>query len=428
MGSAHEQASWCGLSGDIIVSMQRKLKLLRAHIADNWKFSLIVLAVVVILSLLLTYKLGSLVGGLSQSEAEVKALLAGDNLHIGEVIREPLFLPYEGLQYLLQFTPFTGPAGIRSIGALFGLLSVMAMFYIFKKWYTLRIAALGSILYATTSWFLHTLRFANESASYLLLPLLVAAMIALQAKARSRLAMACALVFGLSALYISGVILFLLPAVIIKRKVIIKALRSQPLWYKLVIAGIGVLLLSPLAVMIAKPLPGSSALSNLAQLFGLPGEGLHSIKAMVFTLKDRLADIFVYNTSGPLFAPGHLPWFDICTAVLVAIGAVQFARYWRLDRSKLIAILGLLSLVLIALGGPVSSVILLPFLFLFAVEGLKWLLEIWLEIFPRNPFARGFAVSIICLLTFSVSFYQVNKYYFAWGKAPETRQVFNNHP
>jgi hypothetical protein len=180
--------------------------------------------------------------------------------------------------------------------------------------------------------------------------------------------------------------------------------------------------------MIARPLPGTTAAANIAQLFGLPSDGLHSVKLMAFTLKDRLADVFVYNTSGPVFTPGHLPWFDICTSVFVVIGIVQFVRYWRLDRSKLIATAGFVSLVLIALGGPVSSVVLLPFLFLFAVEGLKWLLEIWLEIFPRNPFARGFAVTLVCLLTFSVSFYQINKYFFAWGKAPETRQVFNHRP
>lgn len=408
--------------------MQKKLKLFRAYIADNWKFSLLMAAVIIALSLLLSFKLGSLVGGLSRSESEAKTLIATNQLNLGEVIREPLFLPYEGLQYLLQFTPFTGPAGIRSIGALFGLMSVIAMFYIFKKWYTLRIAVLGSILYATTSWFLHTARYADEAASYLLLPLLVAAMIALQSKARSRLAMAAALIFGLSALYIPGVILFLLPAVIIKRKLIFKALRLQPLWYKFVIGVVGLGLLAPLAIMVIKPLPGSSALSNIAQLFGLPGDGLHSLKTMIFTLKDRLSDIFVYNTAGPVFTPGHLPWFDICTTALVVIGAVQFARYWRLDRSKLIAVIGLLSLLLISFGGPVSSVILLPFLFLFAIEGLKWLLEIWLKVFPRNPFARSFAVVIICILTFSVSFYQINKYFFAWGKAPETRQVFNKHP
>lgn len=408
--------------------VQKKLKHFRAWVADNWKFSLLITVTVSILGLLLAYKLGSLVGGLSQSESEIKILTANSGLGLSEVVREPLFLPYQSLQYLLQFTPFTGPTGIRSIGALFGLLSIAAMFYIFKKWYTLRMAVLGSVLYATTSWFLHTSRYADQSAAYLLLPLIVAAMIALQSKVRSRLAMACVLVFGLSVLYIPGVILFLLPAVIIKRKVIIKALRVQPIWYLAITSLIGLILLTPLVVMLLKPLPGSSAIGNLAQLFGLPGDGLSSVKDMAFALKDSVIGIFAYNNSGPIYVAGHLPWLDICTTVLVAIGVVQFARHWRLHRSKLIAIVGLMSLGLIALNGPVSSVILLPFLFLFAVEGLKWLLEVWLEIFPRNPFARSFAISLVFLLTFSISFYQVNKYFLAWAKAPETRQVFNHKP
>ena len=408
--------------------VKKKLKIFRAWAADNWKFSLVIVGVSIALGLLLTFKLGSFVGGLSESEATYKILVASDGLGASQIIREPLFLPYKGLLYLLQYTPFTGPTGVRIVGALFGLLGVLAMFYIFKKWYTLRIAVLGSVLYATTSWFLHTARYADEASSYLLIPLLAAAMIALQAKARSRLAMAAVLVFGLSAIYIPGVILFLLPAIIIKRKVIFRALRLQPLWYELLVGATGILLLAPLVAMLVKPLQGSTALSNLSQLVGLPGSSFHSAKDMLFTLKDRLADIFVYNSSGPVYVPGHLPWFDICTTVLVLIGMVQFTRYFRLDRSKLIATSGVMCLALIALGGAVSSVILLPFLFLFAVEGLKWLLEIWLEIFPRNPFARGFAVTMVCILTCSVAFYQVNKYFFAWAKAPETRQVFNKHP
>jgi hypothetical protein len=408
--------------------MAKTVKRFRAYIADNWKLGLPAFLALLTLCFLLTYNLGNLVGGLSETEFQYQQTLAANGLSLAEVVREPLFLPYTGLLYLLQFTPFSGPTTVRSVGVLFGLLSVFGMYYIFKKWYTTRIAILGSVLFATTSWFLFTARYADPAASYLLLPLLVAAMIALQAKARSRLAMALAMVFGLGVLYIPGVILFLLPAAIIKRKVIFRALRLQPWWYKSLLSLLALVLLAPLAAMAAKPLPGSSALSNLSALIGLPEEGLPSITLMLTNLKDRLSDIFAYNTLGPGFVPGHLPWFDICTTVLVAFGIFQFARHWRLDRSKLIVIAALLSLLLIALGGLVNSVILLPFLFLLAVEGLKWLLEIWLEVFPRNPFARGFAVALICVLVLSVSVYQTSKYFFAWGRAPETRQVFDKLP
>lgn len=409
--------------------MKKNLKLIRAYIADNWKFTIPIVLGLGLLGLLLTFKLGSLVGGLANFEYVNKLHVATNSIGLSTVVREPVFLPYEAMLYFLQLTPFGGPAAIRVIGVIFGALSVLAMFYIFKKWYTTRIAILGSVLYATTSWFLHTSRLAEPSATYLLLPLLAAVIIALQSKPRSRFTVTLAVIFGFSTLYIPGVIWFLLPAVIIKRKVILRALRLQPIWYKTIIVLLSLVMLVPLTLGIIKPIPGEhTALENLQLLAGLPSEGIHSLSTIASNAWHRIADIFLYNTAGPLYAPGHLAWFDIATSLLVLLGAIQFIIHWRLDRSKLLAVIGGVSLVLIALGGPVNNVILLPFLFLIAVEGLKWLLDTWLGVFPRNPFARSFAVGIIVLLVGTIGTYQLNKYFNAWAKSPETRQVFNQRP
>lgn len=408
--------------------MQRKIKHIRAFILDNWKVVLLATVTIGLLGLILIFKLGSLVGGLSRSEYQLQQLIAHDGLGLGMIARDALFLPYNFMLYLLQFTPFTGPTGVRSTGVLFGLLGAAGMFYIFRTWYTTRVAMLGTTLFATSSWFIHTARFADPAASYLLLPLLVAAMIALQSKVRSRLAIAAVVIFGMAMMYLPGAILFIIPALVIKRKVVIASLKAQPLWYKIVLGFIATTMLIPLALTLIKPLPDTSTLANTLSLIGLPGTDLHGLTAMIAHLRDSLASIFVYSGSGALYTPGHMPWFDICTSVLAIIGAVQFARYWKLHRSKLIGIAALLSIILIALGGAVSSVVLLPFLFLFVVEGLKWLLETWLEIFPKNPFARSFAIIMICFLTASIVSFHINKYYLAWARAPETRQVFNNTP
>lgn len=409
--------------------MKKKFKIARAFIADNWKLSAPIVLALAALGLLLTYKLGSLVGGLSESEFASQQLLAQDGYSLQNIIREPLFLPYTLCLYLLQFLPVSGPSALRGVGAVFGMFSILGMFYIFKKWYTTRIAILGSVLYATTSWFLYTSRFADPKVSYLLIPLLVGAMIALQAKARSRLAMGSTAIFGITALYIPGLIWFLLPALIIKRRVILAALRMQPLWFKIGLGTISTVLIAPLFIMVAKPIPGvATSLGNIKGLLGFPTDGLHGFTAMAHTLKDTLSNVFAYNTAGPLFVPGHLPWLDTITIILVLIGIVQFARHWRLDRSKLIGILIILSLVLISLGGLVSPVILLPFLFLFSVDGLRWLLDLWMRVFPVNPFARGFAVFCVSVLVLSISTYHLNKYFLAWGRAPETRQVFDKLP
>lgn len=409
--------------------VKKKLKRLRAYIVDNWGRGVLILVAIAALGFLLTYKLGSLVGGLAPAEFNNQQIIAHEGMSIHNVVREPIFLPYTALMYLLQATPFTGPTGVRAVGALFGALSAFGMFYIFRKWYTLRIAMLGTLLYVTTSWFLHTARMADPAVSYLLVPLLVAAMIALQAKARSKIAVILAVIFGISTIYIPGIIWFLLPAIIIKRRVIFRALRLQPLWYQICLGLISIVMLAPLAIMAIKPIPGhASAGQNALSLIGIPSEGLHSVATSAAILWDSLRDVFAYSTAGPLYGPGHMPWLDIATVVLVLLGIVQFVVHWRLHRSKLIAIVGLLGLVLIALGGLVSSVVLLPFLFLFVVDGLRWLLERWLSVFPRNPFARGFAVAMVTVLVLSISTYQLNRYFYAWAKAPETHQVFNNYP
>lgn len=408
--------------------MQRKIKHIRAYVLDNWKVVLLATVTIGFLGLLLIFKLGNLVGGLSNSEYQLQQLIANDRLGLGTVARDALFLPYDFMLYLLQFTPFTGPTGIRIVGVLFGLLGAAGMFYIFRTWYTTRVAMLGTVLFATSSWFIHTARFADPAASYLLLPLLVAAMIALQSKVRSRLAITAVVIFGMAMMYLPGVVLFIIPALVIKRRVIFASLKAQPLWYKITLGFTSLIMLIPLVLTLIKPLPNVGTFTNVLSLIGLPGTNIHSLSSMITQLRDSLASIFVYSNAGALYTPGHMPWFDICSSVLAIIGAIQFARYWKLDRSKLIGIAALLSIILIALGGAVSNVILLPFLFLFVVEGLKWLLETWLEVFPKNPFARSFAIIVICVLTASIVSFHINKYYLAWGRAPETRQVFNNIP
>lgn len=417
------------LSGILTFSlMKKKYNRIKAFVADNWKLGVLVIATLSGLLFLLSLQLGTLTGGLSASEFQYQQAIANQQLSINQIVRDPLYLPYMLMLYLVQISPFGGPAAVRSVGVLFGLGSVIGLFYIFSKWYTGRVALLGTLLFATSSWFLHTVRYTDPVVSYLLLPLLIAAMIGLQTKVRSRLAMLGVTVFGFSMVYVPGVILFLLPAVIIKRNVIIAALRAQPLWYKGLSALVGIALISPLMIMMAQPLPGRTGVQNLLSIIGLPTSGLQSLGSMITELKQSLLDIFIASNAGPIYTPGHLPWFDIATSILVVLGLIQFIRHWRLDRSKLIAILIGLSLVLIALNGPVSSIVLMPFLFLFAVEGLKWLLNTWLQVFPKNPFARGFAIILVTVMVLTVAVFHINKYYLAWADAPETRAVFNKIP
>jgi hypothetical protein len=405
--------------------MERSTKVVKAWLADNWRVSLVTIAGIGIVATLLLYKLGNLVHGLSASEFDIQQAIAHNTLSLEHIIRDPIGLPYYLGLYIMQLSPFHGPTTVRFVGAVFGLLGAIGFFYILRKWYTLRMAIFGTALFATSSWFLHASRFASVEASYLLLPLLIAGVVHIQSKARSHLVLLLVTILGLFSLYIPGMIWFLVAAVFLQRHVIFRSLKLQPIWFRVTIALIALILLAPLVIMIVAPIGEAS--SNILSLMGLPTQ-IPSFAQIIKNIAHLLGNIFVYNTQGPVFVPGHLPLLDAATGALVLIGLFQFIMHFKLARTQLIAIVGLFGTLLISLGGPVSLVLLLPFLYLLAVEGLKWLLKRWLQIFPRNPFARSFGVTIVAVLVLATCAYHINRYYLAWGHNPETRQVFNKLP
>jgi hypothetical protein len=405
--------------------MERPLKVFRAWLTDNWRLLLTILIGIGSVSFLLLFKLGSLVHGLSDSEFALQQGIAHNSLSLQHLVRDPINLPYNLGLYIMQFSPFSGPTTVRLTGAVFGLLGAIGFFYILRKWYTLRMAIIGTTLFATSSWFLHAARYASPEASYLLLPILIAGVIYIQSKARKHLVLLLVTILGLLSLYIPGMIWFLLAALFLQRHVIFRSLRLQPLWFQLTIGFISIVLLVPLVAMIVWPLGEST--QNILSLMGLPTH-LPSMIVVLKNIAHIIGNIFIYNVQGPLYVPGHLPLLSAATGALAVIGLVQFILHFRLARTQLIVLVGLLGTILISLGGPVALVLLLPFLYLVVIEGLKWLLERWLQVFPRNPLARGFGVGMVIILIGATSFYHLNRYYLAWGHSPETRAVFNKVP
>lgn len=407
--------------------MKRQFKVVRAWLEDNWRLWAVILAGVGAVSLLLLFKLGSLVHGLSSSEYELQQAVAHDALSLETLLRNPLYLPYYLALYVIQLGPFHGPSAIRFAGAAFGLLGAIGFFYILRKWYTLRMAVFGTALFATSSWFLHTARFASPEASYLLLPLLIAGMVHIQAKARSNTVFLLVVILGLLCLYIPGLVWFLLPAAILERDIIIKSLKVQPIWFMALTGIVALLLIVPMFTMLVWPYVQGNATKHLLALIGLPSH-FPTMVEMIKNAGHLVANIFAYNNQGPLYVPGHSPLLDASTGALVLVGLYRFLVHFKLDRTKLLAIVGVIGILLITTGGPVPLALLLPFVFILAVEGIKWLLDLWLTTFPKNPLARGFGIGIVIVLVLSTSLYHVNRYFLAWGHAPETRAVFNKLP
>ena len=407
--------------------MKRLLRVVRAWLEDNWQVSLVVVGGIAAVSILLLFKLGSLQHGLSESEFQLQQLISQHLITPKLLLRNPIYLPYYLALYVVQLGPFHGPSAVRFVGALFGLLGAVGFFYILRRWYSLRMATFGTALFATSSWFLHAARFASPEASYLLLPLLIAGVVHIQTKVRTRPVLFLVVLLGLLCFYIPGLIWFLIPAVALEWHVITRSLKLQPWWFLAVLALTGILLFVPAIVMLVSPFPPITTSQNFLALVGLPAH-FPSPAVIVKNAGHLLSNIFAYNNQGPLYVPGHLPLLDVATSTLALIGTYQFARHFKLDRTKLLAILGIIGALLITTNGPVSTVLLLPFVYFVAVEGLRILLEMWLKVFPHNPFARSFAVGIVVVLVAAISVYHLNRYFLAWGHAPETRAAFNKLP
>ena len=402
--------------------MKQSWKRTKTIIADNWLLWVIVAAVLGIVVTALTYQLGSLTGQASVTEHQIVNRVSDQAIGLRSILENAVYLPYQLVMYLLQFTPFTTLASVRAISGLFGLLGIAGFLYILYKWYTLRIAVLGTVLFASSSWFLHTARFADPAASYLLIPLLIAGVVALQSKTRPRWMLLLTTLLGLSIMYVPGLIWFLVPAIFLHRKIIFGSLRRQPLWFN---AAIGLMIAVMLVPLVFSTLFSiNNGTDSLLSILGLPSS-FEPFTSVLKTAAITVSNIFAYNKAGPLYVPGHLPWLDAATNLLVAIGLYQFVRHIGLNRSKLLVFLGTVGLLLIALGGSVAPVLLLPFVYVLAVEGLKWLLDSWLKVFPRNPVARSLGVVLTIVVVGMIAAYQTQKYFLAWGKAPETHAVFN---
>src|SRR5579864_2395726 len=120
----------------------------------RWRPPLLTLALFLVLTLLLLYRLGSLMPTLSQ--AEISARSASNSLH--SILHNPVNAPYTLVVYVLIRLHHHGALALRSVTALYGLLSLGGFYYILRRWQSLRVALLGTLLFGTSAWFLHIAR------------------------------------------------------------------------------------------------------------------------------------------------------------------------------------------------------------------------------------------------------------------------------
>ncbi len=380
-------------------------------------FLMLILGLTVVAGLF-WFRLDSLVPGVSQTESTTVQQVQSRSLSARDILDNPLYLPHQLAQYGLEKLGFTGIFWLRSIGALFGVIAVFSMFFIIKHWHTNRVAVISIILFATSSWLLHSARLATPETTYLLLPLLILIGTRLQQGDHPFTTLSLAAFAGGLMLYVPGMVWFILPGAIWQRKRLLdQSADVNRLWNILLPVGFVILLL-PLGYALA-------ADPDLIKVWlGLNNEIVSVTEALKNILKVPVY-VFVRGEADPAIGLGRLPLLDVATAAFAVFGAYWYGFHRKLDRTKFV-LGGLgLSFVLAGLNGILSSTLLLPFIYLLAAGGITFLLQQWFTVFPRNPLARGVGIGLIVAVVVSASFYHTQRYFVAWPNAPATKQAFS---
>lgn len=367
---------------------------------------------------LLLYRLGSLTGGLSNRE--VTQQLFSSSWH--NLAHNPLNAPLTVVQWLL-LTLFShhGQTLARLPSVLFGILTLIAFAYVLRRWYGLRTAIFGTVLFGLSSWFLHISRLGTTDILYLwAIPTLLAVHLAWQRYIAKPWASFLAIVALAALLYIPGLVWLIFISLLLHPRQFAATWQHLKYWW----ARVGLVVLFILLVA-----PLSWAFLRTPTLFqswlGLP----HTFEQPIDTVK-RLADsvsFFVFR--GPKLPElwlDRLPLLDIFSIVMVLLGSIFYGRHILLPRTRLLVSLFVLGAVFFALHGPVTFSLLVPIIYFVIAAGVGYLLHEWLRVFPRNPLARSVGFGLLGVVIILSCTYNVRAYFVAWPHSPTTSITFHN--
>lgn len=393
----------------------------RLGLAYAWRPAMLAGFLAVLLYFLLWFKLGSLVAGLSPEEAIAQRHLALKDISFRSLLNNPLYLPYSLILYVLQALGLHGPTALRGVSAVIGTISAMAFYLIIRRWHTPRLALFGTLLFSTSSWFLHLSRYGSTDILYVGIIAVLLTGVWLQQSKRRRLMLVFALLAGTLYIYVPGMIWFILIIGFWQARRLIGEMKRVPWWFNVLIGLGGVALLFPL---------GWSLVQNpllIKPLLGLP-ERWPTICELLGNIINIPMHIFVRGPNDPAkWLPGT-SYLDIFSGMMLIIGAYWSLFRFRLDRVRVTYGVLILGTLLIISGGPTSIALLLAPLYLLITAGMTFMLQQWFTVFPRNPIARSLGTSLLSLAVLVTVFYHINHYFIAWPHAPAVRNTFTHKP
>ncbi|HSX27592.1 MAG TPA: hypothetical protein VLG25_02320 [Patescibacteria group bacterium] len=391
------------------------MKRVFSFIANKWRTIFIALSVIVISISLLWAGLASLLPGVSNEEV----LYSKRHANLRQVADNPINIIHGTLTSLPQLFNIHNVVLLRSVSSLFALAAIIAFYYVVKSWHTPRVAILSTLLFASSSWFLHLARLGLPDINFTLLIVVIMLGLFIQKGRYPTTSLLAICVVGTLLIYTPGMIWFIIPALIWQRKRLNSVLRSGAYLLAIACVAIITILLAPL-IRAAWLQP-----EILRAIAGLP-EHMPTPAVLLDNFIHIPLRLFFRGPSNQVLWLSRMPLLDVFSSAMIIVGAYSYWFKRRLDRTKAIAGMSILSLLLVSLGGPVQLIVLAPVIYLLVAAGLNLMLQQWFTVFPRNPLARTIGKSLIMLVVLMTVYYNVNHYFIAWPNTPETKAVFSH--
>jgi len=387
---------------------------IRKFLVHGWQPTLLYIIAISALASLFVFRLGTLLPGLSESE--ITAVSQSSSL--GTIANNPINAPHKLGQLAIRNIGRDGAVAARIISAGFGLLSVYLFFSIARRWFTLRIAFFGTMLFATSSWVLQTIRNATPDVMLFGSLALVLCGLWLRFGAKRSIAWIATGLVTAICLYIPGLVWFVVGFVVWQFPAITKELRRTPPISSVLSGLFFLLLLTPLFGAIVRDISVLRALAGLPQFF-------IGWQAFAINLVDAPLQLFVRGPHNPALWLGRLALLDIFTTAMFVLGVYSLYLGRTLDRIKLLSGAFIIGVILVALNGPINITILLPFVYISVTSGLRFFLQRWFTVFPRNPLARSIGLVLIVAAIVVSAAYNTARYFVAWPAAPATQSAFD---
>lgn len=337
---------------------------------------------------------------------------------VDEIRNHIIYAPIKVVQIvILKFT--SDDVWIRLASALAASFAALILYLLLRKWFTRRISLLTTVMYVTSSWFLHNGRLAGVDILFMTVwPVLLLVCMWLLTQHHDRKLPVAAVLIALT-LYIPGTWLFLLAGIITFRRIFFRAYTRLSNKVRLFSIGAFIVTLLPLFYSFLRG--QKQILEWLGWEYNQSLSPLHFLRNFWEIPKQ----LFISGPSESMQWLSGTPVFDVFSLSMLLLGFYAYRAGYYPAREKLVFGAIILSVLMIGIGSVASIGLLLPLLYIVIANGLAYMLQSWFTVFPKNPIARSVGVILLMIVIILSCSYQIQRYYIAWPKAPATKAALN---